>query len=153
MAELMNGGGTAAMEAIKVANGGTPQKKANGGGVTTTPLKKMNGGASTPQKNGTASPQKKANGGSEPSVQFRSCRKSKIMSNLTKHPPVDIQYDKLTYTVPDNHACGGGGGSSMNPLASLLPASMRARTYKTILKGRVSSFVTINNPFTCPTLI
>ena len=54
--------------------------------------------------------------------------------------PDEMQYDKITYTVPDEHHCGGGAGGSLG-LAGLFPSSMRiSRSYKTILKGRRHSF-------------
>ena len=49
-----------------------------------------------------------------------SARKTKMMSNLIKRPPVEIEYDNLTYSVPERHTRRWIG---------------QCRSYKTILKG------------------
>ena len=54
-----------------------------------------------------------------------SARKHKMMSNLIKRPPVEIEYDNLTYSVTERHSRRWIG---------------QCRSYKTILKGISGKF-------------
>merc|ERR1719204_384653 len=128
----------------RLSNGGTPvhlksSSHLQNNGGTRNDLTITANATPTPKTNG----QSDVIGGvpATSGGQNRKCnRKSKMMQNLTKHPPVEIQYEKITYTVPDEHHCGGGAGGSLG-LAGLFPSSMRiSRSYKTILKGVSGAF-------------
>ena len=58
-------------------------------------------------------------------VNSASGRKQKMMSNLIKRPPVEIEYDSLTYSVTEHHARRWLG---------------QCKSYKTIIKGISGKF-------------